>query len=207
MTSACYVQRVEHGVPGIRIAGLALGYSIPIHPSLFVLAMASPARRSDSEQSNLPVWISMNTSCFCAGGLGECCFKLAFGVNVERQTAAEHLDQPVILPGLNIVVGTIADHTLNRVAVVVQQEDDRHLAVAGSWSRVPELIWNEPSPTKSTPAGRARPGRSQRCPDGVADRPVERLPQNGAPSGIMVSAALKSAAVSAITTSRGGGSD
>jgi|GEM_PF-3293348 len=32
------------------------------HPSLFVRAMASPARRRDSEQSNRSVWISMKTS-------------------------------------------------------------------------------------------------------------------------------------------------
>ena len=72
----------------------------------------------------------MKTSSSGPGGLGEGGFELALGVDVEGQSSAEDLDEAMVLPGLDVVVGPIHDDALDGVAVVVQEEDDRLLAVS-----------------------------------------------------------------------------
>src|SRR5665647_3682580 len=58
------------------------------------------------------------------GGFIQRIFKFTFSVNIKPQPAAEHFHQLVIAPRLNVVVGTINDHPLDGVAVIVEQEND-----------------------------------------------------------------------------------
>ena len=110
------------------------------------------------------------------GGPGERGFELALGVNVEGKAAAEDLDKAMIFPGLDVVVRPVDDHALDRVAVVVQEEDDRLLAVADHGREVlagdlERAVAHE----QYDLAVRGGQACSQRGADGVADRAVEGL--------------------------------
>ena len=51
--------------------------------------------------------------------------KLPFRTDIEAQPTSEYLHKLVISPGLNIIIGAIADHPLDRISVIIEEKDDR----------------------------------------------------------------------------------
>ena len=66
----------------------------------------------------------------CRAGLNQRILKFTFRVNIKTQAASEYVHELVVAPGSDIVVGTIHDHALYGIAVIIDETDDGLEAVA-----------------------------------------------------------------------------
>ena len=62
---------------------------------------------------------------FRCGRLAQRIFKFPFRMYIKTQSSSEYVHELVILPGLNIVVRTIRDHSFDCIPVIVDEENDR----------------------------------------------------------------------------------
>jgi hypothetical protein len=57
--------------------------------------------------------------------LTERIFQFPFRADIKAQPSSEYVDEPVIVPGLDIVIGAITDHPFDRIPVIIDEKDDR----------------------------------------------------------------------------------
>ena len=104
-------------------------------------------------------------------------FKLLFRTDLKAEPSSEYVDELVIVPGLDIVLGAITDHTFDRISVIIDEKDDRLEMVPDHRREVLTSNLKRPIPHKQdgTPVLRCHTS-AQGCSNRIADRSVEGLP-------------------------------